>query len=82
MAKFNYYPERVANMLEKLWFVSDWFTRSEYETFVEAAHWYFAHIKGASLSIEEIEAFEGLKNLVLKHYDKLKKYSIETNFYC
>lgn len=82
MAKLHFYRERVANMLEKLYFVSHKFTTTEYEIFVTATHSYLTLVPDDFLLISEFNSFEKLAHLVDKYQDDLKEYCINTNFYC
>lgn len=80
MAKLHFYRERVANMLEKLYFVSHYFTLEEYEMFVAATHTYLTLVQDDSLLVSEFNSLKKLAHLVDKYQDDLKEYYINTNF--
>lgn len=82
MAKLHFYRERVAIMLEKLYFVSHKFTPAEYEVFVAATHTYLTLVLDDSLLLSEFNSLKKLAHLVDKYQDDLKEWHINTNFYC
>lgn len=82
MAKLHFYRKRVANMLEKLYFVSHKFTTTEYEIFVTATHTYLTLVPNDFLLTSAFNSFEKLAHLVDKYQDDLKEFCINTNFYC